>query len=198
MMYPRQTRSLFVSLFTSLLLLSIAATQASAKPALARKALSPARDHLTEQEVDLVKDAQQLDKRTAVFIRAIERRLLVMTDPSAASSKQVQKETEKWGELPKGTRAELLGDIAKILDEAITNIEDVSEHDEKNPLIAKALRLLSAASTRFIAQLTPMREQAKGEDERAPLEDALESAQSVIDAANKLPPETVKEKKKKS
>jgi hypothetical protein len=188
MMYAVPTRPLLASLLTSLLLLFIAATPAKALPV---------RDHLTEQEADLVREAQQLDKRTAIFIRAIERRLLAMTDPSAATSKQVQKETEKWGELPKGTRAELLGDIAKILDEAITNIEDVSEHDENNPLIAKALRLLSAASTRFIAQLTPMRDGAK-EGERDSLEQALESAQSVIAAANKLPPETVKEKKKKS
>ncbi|MEA2175219.1 MAG: hypothetical protein QOD00_2811 [Blastocatellia bacterium] len=159
----------------------------------------PARDHLTEQEMDLVREAQALDKRTAVFIRAIERRLLVITDPTAAAaSKQVQKETEKWGELPKGTRAELLSDIAKILDEAITNIDDVSERDDKNPLLPKSLRLLSAAATRFIPQLTPMRDQAKEEGERESLEQALESAQSIIEAANKLPPEVKTKGKNKS
>jgi hypothetical protein len=174
-------RALFACLLTSFLFL----TQT---PAHARSL--PERDHLTEQEQDLVREAQALDARTAVFIRAIERRLLVLLpEPGAANSKQVQKETQKWGELPKGTRAELLSDIAKILDEAITNIDDVSERDDKNPLLPKSLRLLSVASTRFIAQLTPIRDQARDEGERESLEQALENAQSIIEAANKLPPE---------
>jgi hypothetical protein len=191
MMYRIATHALQACLLVSLLLL--------VQPQAHARSL-PKRDHLTEQEADLVREAQTLDKRTAVFIRAIERRLIVMTDASgaAASSKQVQKETEKWGELPKGTRAELLSDIAKILDEAITNIDDVSERDDKNPLLPKSLRLLSAAATRFIAQLAPMRDQAKEEAERESLEQALESAQSIIEAASKLPPEVKTKGKSKS
>lgn len=159
-----------------------------------------ARDHLTEKEVDLVRDAQVLDKRIAVFIRAAERRFLVLSGgaTNAAASKQLQKESEKWGELPTGTRAELLGDIANILDEAITNIEDVNERDDKNPLVPKALRLLAAASAHFIEQLTPMREQAKEGEERESLEQAIENAQAIIEAANKLPPEVKTKGKSKS
>jgi hypothetical protein len=37
------------------------------------------RDHLTQQEVDLVKEAQILDKRIDVFIKAAERRMMVIT-----------------------------------------------------------------------------------------------------------------------
>jgi hypothetical protein len=93
----------------------------SSLTAQARTALK--RDHLTEQEVELVREAQALDKRTDVFIRAAERRLQAINGTSTvASSKQAQKEMDKWGPLPKGTRAELLGDFAKILDEAINNI----------------------------------------------------------------------------
>ncbi|HEY0004891.1 MAG TPA: hypothetical protein VGB17_08775, partial [Pyrinomonadaceae bacterium] len=109
-----------------------------------------------------------------------------------------QKDTEKWGELPTGTRAELLTDIGKILDEAINNIDDVSTRDENNPLIAKALRLLSAASTRFTAQLTNIRDQSKETDERQAVEQALEYTQSIIEAAAKLPPETKGKNKNKS
>jgi hypothetical protein len=194
MTHSTRARALKACLLLSLLLL-ISPQQTHARALL----LLPARDHLTEQEMDLVREAQALDKRTAVFIRAIERRLLVITDPTAAAaSKQVQKETEKWGELPKGTRAELLSDIAKILDEAITNIDDVNERDDKNPLLPKSLRLLSAAATRFITQLTPMRDQATEEGERESLEQALESAQSIIEAANKLPPEVKTKGKNKN
>jgi hypothetical protein len=154
-----------------------------------------ARDHLTPLEVEQVRLAQLLDKRIEVFIKVAERRLLLLTDPHAAANKQVQKDVEKWGELPTGTRAELFTDISKILDEAITNIDDVAARDANNRLLPKALRKLAAASTRFIAQLMPMREQAKNETEREALEGALENAQSIIEAANRLPPE-VKEKDK--
>ncbi|MDX6695441.1 MAG: hypothetical protein QOF02_3044 [Blastocatellia bacterium] len=153
------------------------------------------RDHLTPLEADQVREAQILDKRIDVFIKAAERRLLVLTDPNAASNKQVQKDVEKWGELPKGTRTELLADLAKILEEAITNIDDVAARDAENRLLPKALRKLAAAATRFAGQLTPMREQAKEEAEREVLEQSLEHIQSIVEAANKLPPE-VKEKDK--
>ena len=191
MNYRRHGRVVCACLLASLLFLTQPTTHA--------RSPLPARDHLTEEEQELVREAQTLDKRTAVFIRAIERRLLAITDPTAAAaSKQVQKETEKWGELPRGTRAELLSDIARILEEAVTNIDDVSERDEKNPLLPKSLRLLSAAVTRFIPQLTPMRDTAKEEGERESLEQALESAQSIIEAANKLPPEVKTKGKTKS
>jgi hypothetical protein len=153
------------------------------------------RDHLTPLEADQVREAQLLDKRIDVFIKAAERRLLVLTDPNAANNKQVQKDLEKWGELPKGTRTELLADLAKILEEAITNIDDVAARDAENRLLPKALRKLAAASTRFAGQLTPMREQAKEEAERDVLEQSLEHIQSILEAANKLPPD-VKEKDK--
>jgi hypothetical protein len=42
------------------------------------KAATPQRDHLTPQEVDIVKEAQILDQRIEVFIKAAERRLLVL------------------------------------------------------------------------------------------------------------------------
>ena len=45
------------------------------------------RDHLTPAEVDLVRDTQAIDKRTDVFIKAADRRLLLLTDPQAAQSK---------------------------------------------------------------------------------------------------------------
>ena len=166
-------------------------------PALAHARVGAAsRDHLTPKEAELVRDTQVLDKRIEIFIRAAERRLLALTDPGAATSTQVQKEMEKWGELPKGTRAELLMDLSKIIDEAITNIDDVAARDEKNQLLPKALRRLADASARFLAQLTTMRERAQDGRERDALEQAVENLQSVIEAANRLPPDVKKEKAK--
>jgi len=154
------------------------------------------RDHLTPKEVELVQESQILDKRTEVFVKAIERRMLVLNGMQTSNAKQLQKDSEKWGELPQGTRAELIGDIAKILEEAITNIDDVGFHDEKNPLLPKALRKLDAAAEQIVAQLKPLGEQAKTPDEISSVGQALENAQSIIDAAKKLPAQVEPEKGK--
>ncbi len=189
------SRQVTVARFAFLLLVLFALPCAFAHAA--SKAAPAARDHLTAQEADLVREEQALDRRTAIFIKAVERRFLVLTDRNADVSKAVQKDSEKWGELPKGTRTELLGDIAKILDEAINNIDDVAERDAKNPLLPKSLRKLSEASTRFLAQLDPMRAASQSDDEREAIGQATENAQAIVTAAQKLPPDTGKSKKEK-
>lgn len=161
-------------------------------------AVAQQRDHLTQQEVDLVKEAQILDKRIDVFIKATERRIMVINGSATANAKQLKKDSEKgWGELPTGSRAELVSDIAKILDEAITNIDDVSARDERNPLIAKSLRKLAQATNTIMSQLKPLATEAKSEAEVASFELLNEDAQSIMEAANKLPPEVVTDKKDK-
>jgi hypothetical protein len=159
--------------------------------------LAQQRDHLTPQEVDLVKEAQILDKRIEVFIKAAERRLLVLNGNTAAHAKQLKKDSEKWGELPSGSRGELVNDIARILDEAITNIDDVSSRDERNPLIPKALRRLAQAVTSIHTQVAPLRAQLKDDTEVASFERLDEDVQSILDAAKKLPPEVEKKAKNK-
>ena len=162
------------------------------------QAATPQRDHLTPQEVDLVKEAQALDKRIDVFIKAADRRLMVINNSAAANAKQLKKDSERWGELPTGSRAELVGDIARIFDEAITNIDDVSSRDERNPLIAKSLRKLATAVNTILGQLKPLSTDAKSDAEIASFEMLNEDAQSILEAANKLPPEVVDKKAKKN
>lgn len=156
------------------------------------------RDHLTQQEVDLVKEAQILDKRIEVFVRAAERRMIVINGTAAANAKPLKKESERWGELPTGSRAELVSDIAKIFDEAITNIDDVSARDERNPLIGKSLRKLAQSVNAIMAQLKPLSTEAKTEAEIASFELLNEDAQSILEAANRLPPEVDKKAAKKN
>lgn len=162
------------------------------------QAATPQRDHLTPQEVDLVKEAQILDKRIDVFIKAAERRLMVINNSSTANAKQLKKDSERWGELPTGSRAELVGDIARIFDEAITNIDDVATRDERNPLIAKSLRKLATSVNTILGQLKPLSTEAKSDAEIASFEMLNEDAQSILEAANKLPPEVVDKKAKKN
>lgn len=175
----------------TLLSIALALCAGLAFPAIAQK-----RDHLTQQEVDLVKEAQVLDKRVEVFIKAAERRLMVINNSAGANAKQLKKDSERWGELPTGSRAELVADIARILDEAITNIDDVSSRDERNPLIGKSLRKLAAAVNSIMGQLKPLSADAKSDAEIASFELLNEDAQSILEAATKLPPEVDKKAKK--
>jgi len=157
-----------------------------------------AREHLTPEEIELVKDAQILDKRIDIFIKAADRRMLVLSGTAAPAAKQPKKDSQIWGELPSGTRAELIGDIAGIFDEAITNIDDVSTRDEKNPLIPKALRNLATAASRIVEQLKPAEAQAKGDAEVSSFDQLTENAESILQAANKLPPPVEKKGKSKT
>jgi hypothetical protein len=156
------------------------------------------RDYLTEKEIDLVKEAQELDKRIDVFVKAADRRLLVLKGGGVdtTNAKQLKKDAELWGELPTGSRTELVRDIARILDAAIDNIDDVSARDERNPLVPKALRKLASEATKLVGELRPLSTQAKGDAEIASFETLMENAQSILEAANKLPPPEEKNKQK--
>ena len=121
-------------------------------------ASAQSRDHLTDQESELVRFNQTLDKRTDVFIRAINLRFAIINGTAPPpKAKKTDKEEPDWGDPPKGTRAQLLGDIAGILDEAITNIDDVGRRDEKNPLLSRSLRKLTAATTGYRSQINALK-----------------------------------------
>jgi hypothetical protein len=180
-------------------LLSIALIVSSLASAASARTQRDKREHLTPPEIELIRDAQELDARTTVFIKAVERRMRVINGQTSEVSKPAK--TEKgdkldkavaaadWGDLPKATRADLLYDIANILDEAITNIDDTAQRDPKSPLIHKSVRKLSDAATRFLTQLIPLRASITDKTEREQLEQAIENAQQIVDAAKKLPAE---------
>jgi hypothetical protein len=157
------------------------------------------REHLTPQEVEMVRDTQELDRRSGLFIKIAERRLVALTNSAAAAATPTlsAKEIEKWGELPKGTRAQLLGDLARIFDEAIVNVDDVAARSPDSALLPKVVRNLAGASTRFLAQLTPLRTNTTDDGEREALEQTIDNLQQIIDAAKRLPEETTEKKGEK-
>lgn len=155
------------------------------------------RDHLTDQETELVRFHQELDKRIEIFIKAIDRRFAIIKGTAQPPAKKLLKDEPEWGEVPKGTRAELLSDIARILDEAITNIDDVSRRDEKNPLISRSLRKLTAASNGYLTQLAGLKNQVKDPDEIAALERVADNANQIIGVGSRLPAPSADENKKK-
>jgi hypothetical protein len=148
---------------------------------LAATAAAQKREHLTPEEIELVRDNQELDARTNVFIKAAERRLLAVTNP-AESAKNAPKEKEKWGEV-QGTRAQLFYDISKILDEAVVNVDDVAEHNPESPLLRKSLYMLAQAAGRILPELARLRGGVTEEAEADQLDRALETAKEIAEAA---------------
>ena len=166
---------------------SFTATQASAQK----------RDDLTDAETELIRFHQELDKRIEVFIKAADRRFAIINGTVPPSTKKSTKDEPDWGEVPKGSRAELLSDIAGILDEAITNIDDVSRRDERNPLVSRSLRKLTAAANRYLNQLAALRSKTTDADEIAAMERVVENANQIIEAGGKLEPAPVEDPKQK-
>jgi len=118
------------------------------------------RDFLTDSEIEIVRDAQQLDNRVNVLVKIIDRRFTALgIDPSTATGK---KDKTDWGPEPIGTRTELLGDIKFILQKAIDDIDNVAERPdlmvtdvtERKPKTFKevfplAVKNLAAAAARY-------------------------------------------------
>jgi len=155
------------------------------------------RDHLTDAETDLIRFYRELDKRTEVFIKAADRRFAIMNHTAQPATKKGAKDEPEWGDLPKGSRTDLLNDVAGILDEAITNIEDVARRDEKDPQISRSLRKLSAAATRYIGQVNAFKSKVTDPDEIAAIERLGDNANQIIEAAKKLPAAAAEDEKKK-
>jgi hypothetical protein len=149
------------------------------------------RDHLTEQEGDLVREAQELDRRIDILAKAIDRRVLVLNGRQAEL-----KDIEKWGE-PKGTKAQLLHDISRILLSAIDNIEYVAEKDAANKLFPKSIHSLADTSRKLLPQLETYRGQSTDKMEQAAILTAIDYCNQIIEASTKVPKEAPKEEKKK-
>lgn len=153
------------------------------------------RDHLNEMEIELVRDAQEIDKRAEIFVKAIDRRFLVLNNDTT-QTKQIAKDIDQWGELPAGTRLQLFTDIRKILEEAINNIDDVAAHEKMDAeIFPKAVRKLAEAARRFLPQLKSASDKTTDEKEKGAILASIESCEQIIEASAKVPKEQLKKKK---
>ena len=144
------------------------------------------RDNLSNEEIELIRDVQELDKRMEIYVKAIDRRLTVL-DGDNSQAKQIEKDKEKWGELPTGTRTELFNDIKNILQEAIDKIDDVAENDGKSVLIPPAVHTLADAAKRFIPKFQTYAEKETDKKNVGLLYKSAEFCNQIIEASEKVP-----------
>lgn len=174
-------------LFVSILLIAL--------PAAAQR-----RDYLTDDEIELVRDAQEIDVRIDILTTAIDRRFEAMK--IALPAIPARKLDEKWGAAPTGTRLELLMDVKRLLQKAIDDIDDVAEHKprvpEDGPLTEKqkkkeaqrfptAVKHLAASAERYRSALKGMVEQVADPLERGTILDSIDFCDQIIEAAVSLP-----------
>lgn len=158
------------------------------------------RDYLSEQEADLVRDNQQLDLRIDILTKAIDRRFAVLNG-EPEGKKDWQKASDTWGEMPKGSRAALFGDIEKLLQKAIDDIDNVAEHNQMDSkYFPIAVRALGVSAAKYLPALKTALDKTRDDKESAILLGSIELCDQILEAVKKLPaetPETKKDKKKK-
>jgi hypothetical protein len=155
--------------------------------ALVAHAAAQTRDNLTDAESELIRFHRELDKRVEVLIKAADRRFAVINGTKPPSTKKSFSDEPDWGELPQGTRAQLLNDVAGILDEAITNVDDVARRDPRSPLLGKSLKKLTAAINGYLSQLEVIRSKTPAAEELEAMGRIGEQAKQILDAASQHP-----------
>lgn len=152
------------------------------------------RDYMTDAEIEIVRDAQEIDLRVGVLTRMIDRRFAVLENQPSP----IKKNAETWGAEPKGTRLEMLSDISKLLTKAIEDIDQVVERQAVDAkMFPKAVNGLVAACGGYTTKLKMQFDNAADEKEKGVILGALESCAQVTEAAAKLPEIVPKEEKKK-
>lgn len=162
------------------------------------------RDPMTDEEIELVRDNQDIDKRIGVLTRMIDRRFTAL-GIEVGGWKQTEKDNKLWGEPRAGTRSELFFDVRELLQKAIDDVDDVAAHNEntltqnktEGLLFPKAVRDLAAASSRYLPHLKVAANNTKDEREKGLILASIESCEAIIDSVTKLPPEPTKVEKKK-
>jgi hypothetical protein len=158
------------------------------------------RDYFTDEEVELIRDAQQIDKRVDVEVHAIDRRFAVLNVNVNAPA---FKEKGDWGAAPAGSRLDLLQDIKHILQKSIDDIDNLyarpdsvvvdPEEQKKKPksvgqLLNTAVRNMAAAAQRYQPALKAELDKNTNDAEKGSILDALEMCDEIIAAAGKLQP----------
>lgn len=157
------------------------------------------REHLTSEEIELVRDVQDVDLRMILFTKAIERRMWALAGPETLTpeqKKRIEKDIDNWGELPKGTRAELFSDIDKILNEAVDKIEDVFEREPESELIPYAFYNLADYSKELMPRLSELAKNTAEKNELGLLSSAVKKCEGILEAGEKIPRPTKKLKRK--
>lgn len=157
-------------------------------------AVGQRRDYMTEAEIELVRENQDIDLRIDVLVKMIDRRFSLLGINSGGDEVK-KKDADKWGEPPTGSRLELFLDIRRLLEKAIDDIDVIAarnndalkQNKTEGDLFPKAVRKLEAAARRFLPLLSVASDKARDEKERAHILNSMQYCEQIIEAAATLP-----------
>lgn len=157
------------------------------------------RDYFTPEEIEMIRDTQQLDNRTMLLTKIIDRRFAALKN-DVGGEPISPKEVEKWGTLPSASRRDLLWDIRRVLEKAIADIDNLAERpksmvidpDNKKPkkfddVFPDAVRILAKAAARYQSALKAELDKATEPAENGSILASLEMCAEIIAAQAKLP-----------
>ncbi len=159
------------------------------------------RDFVTEQEGELIREAQEIDVRIEVLTKFIDRRLAAAN--IAGHKWTPPKNSELWGPDPAGSRSELLSDIRRLLQKSIDDIDDIASrtstaiegNEVTGKLFPKAVRSLAAAATRYKPIFQAELERSQSNTDKGLLIQSIEFCDQIIEASTQLAAEEPKKKK---
>ncbi|MGQ9896996.1 MAG: hypothetical protein ACUVR8_05510 [Acidobacteriota bacterium] len=134
-------------------------------------------DALNQQEIERIREAQDIDRRADVFLKLAGRRLNAIEGRPDQLTKR-----EQWGEPPSGSPQQLLTDYTRILEELADKLDAVAETEgEKNPRLQKAL---ARVRHDLESHLTRLERLALGDDALAARRTALQMVRLLLDGAS--------------
>jgi hypothetical protein len=150
------------------------------------------RDYMTEAEIEIVRNNQEVDLRIAALTRMIDRRFAVLGITTGGS--KPKRSDDDWGAEPTGTRPELFTDIRQLLEKAIDDIDNLAARmpektkEEKKGVnvFNKAVRDLAASANRWIPHLKKEHDTAQDDKTRVATAAAVEFCEQIIEATSKL------------
>jgi len=192
---PHRIRQIFAGILISVVALSLIA--------------APKNEYFTENELDMIRDAQDLKERVPAYIELAERRLIILglTDKSEKQKEKERKEQEQYEKEkkkagPKGapvkpptddlaylhdfTRPELLRGYAEAVDEIMSTIDDWYERKMDVRSALEQFEKFTRETQPILAKFEP-----KSDNERKALQEAIDKAKEgnagAKDAMKKVP-----------
>ena len=168
------------------------------------KAHAQHRDYMSDEEIELIRDAQDIDLRVDTLSMMIDRRFTALgTDAGGAKVKP--KNAYKLGPEPTGTRLQLYHDIRQLLQKAADDIDDIAGRNDisqkqnrmEGILFPKAVRSLAASAARYLPLLETAGSNTDDRMLSGTIAKAIELCELIMESAKKLPPEPTKEEKKR-
>lgn len=181
--FPTSFRSLCILGVTAFLFISGFSTPAA----------SQRRDYMNEEEIELVRDNQDIDLRIDVLVKMIDRRFTLL-GIDVGGWKEREKDSEKWGAPPQGTRLELAADIRHLLVKAVDDLDVIAQRNSEalkqnkteGKLFPKAVRSLETAARRYARPLADAADASATEYERGQFLNTLDLCEQIIEAAGRL------------